>query len=286
MMTFMAQDPMSPATTSHSSVANVVDAMGQERFGPTFAAFLYELCGAEHFAAFRFGQGELYGVAACCVEPARTAHDHVKNYLHLGLWKKDPAMAEARRCAQSALPTLIHVDLSERGYLDLRPRVYPHVRDRLLLCGRSASGAFCLSVLRSDPHAAFDDSSIRRLTESTDLLVAMLSKHTALLQRRPNAAQALSTLADIESCIVATCSLPRREAEVCARILYGLSSAGIALDLSVSEETVKTYRKRAYQRLNIGSERELLTRYLALWGPWSAQRDEMQVSASGLFALH
>ena len=69
---------------------------------------------------------------------------------------------------------------------------------------------------------------------------------------------------------------------MCARILYGLSSVGIALDLTVSEETVKTYRKRAYQRLAIGSERELLTWYLAHWSRWSAERFEAAAST----ALH
>ena len=100
----------------------------------------------------------------------------------------------------------------------------------------------------------------------------MLAKHADVCQSRPNVAQALTTLPEIENCIVATSHLPRREAEVCARILYGLSSVGIALDLTVSEETVKTYRKRAYQRLSIGSERELLTWYLARWSRWSAER--------------
>jgi DNA-binding NarL/FixJ family response regulator len=72
-------------------------------------------------------------------------------------------------------------------------------------------------------------------------------------------------LGDIEECITGTMLLPRREAQVCSRILYGLSSAGIALHLDVSEQTVKTYRKRAYERLGIGSERELLTWYLRRW---------------------
>ena len=96
---------------------------------------------------------------------------------------------------------------------------------------------------------------------------------------RPNVAQALTALDEIENCIVATSALPRREAEVSARILYGLSSVGIALDLSVSEETVKTYRKRAYQRLAIGSERELLTWYLARWSRWRGHRFELTLSA-------
>ena len=112
--------------------------------------------------------------------------------------------------------------------------------------------------------------------------MAVLGKHADIRQTRPNVAQALTALDEIESCIVATSALPRREAEVSSRILYGMSSVGIALDLSVSEETVKTYRKRAYQRLAIGSERELLTWYLARWSRWRGHRFEL--ASSG--ALH
>ncbi len=274
MMTVSVQDRVIAGPTSPGTLAHLVDAIGNERFGPALATFLHGLCGADHFAAFRLGRDELREVAACCVQPEHTARDRVESYVKQGLWKTDPAMTEAQRCVQGAAPSIIHVDFSDKSYSDLRPRVYPHVRDRILLCGRVASGAFGLSVLRSDPHSPFADDGIRRLGESAELLVAVLGKHADLCQSRPNVAQALTALPEIEACIVAVSELPRREAEVCARILYGLSSIGIALDLSVSEETVKTYRKRAYQRLAIGSERELLTWYLARWSRWHAQQYE------------
>lgn len=273
MMTVMVQDPATPGSTANSSMAQLVDSIGHEHFAPALAGFLHQLCGADHFAAFRLGQDELREVAACCFEPERTARDRVESYVKQGWWKRDPAMTEAQRCVQSPAPSsIIHVDFSDASYGDLRPRVYPHVRDRILLCGRSAGGAIGLSVLRSDPHSPFGEDCIAKLSQCGDLLVAMLGKHADIRQSRPNVARALTELPDIESCILATSNLPRREAEVCARILYGLSSVGIALDLSVSEETVKTYRKRAYQRLTIGSERELLTWYLARWGQWAERR--------------
>ena len=282
MMTVMVQDPVAPGSTPEAALAQLVDCIGQDRFGPALAHFLHGLCGADHFAAFRMGRDELREVAACCVQPEHTARDRVESYVRQGLWKTDPAMTEAQRCVDGPTPAIIHIDFSDRGYIDLRPRVYPHVRDRILLCGRAAGGAFGLSVLRADPHTPFADEAIERLGRAAELLVAMLSKHADVCQSRPNVALALTALPEIENCIVATSDLPRREAEVCARILYGLSSIGIALDLTVSEETVKTYRKRAYQRLSIGSERELLTWYLARWGRWSAERFQ---SAASL-ALH
>ncbi len=269
MLTAIKKAPASLGNDSNSSIAPLVESIGHERFGPALAHFLHDLCGADHFAAFRVGKEELREVAACCVEPERTERDRVESYVKQGWWKRDPAMNEAQRCLQSPTPScFIHVDFTDDGYTDLRPRVYPHVRDRILLCGRSANTAYGLSVLRADPHTPFADDAITRLGKNADLLVAVLGKHSDICQSRPNVATSLTKLLDIESCIVATSTLPRREMEVCARILYGMSSVGIALDLSVSEETVKTYRKRAYQRLNIGSERELLTWYLARWSPW------------------
>jgi DNA-binding CsgD family transcriptional regulator len=280
MMTVMVQDRDGPGSSTPDSLARLVDSIGHERFGLSFATYLHSLCGADHFAAFRLCEGELHEVAACCVQPEHTARNHVESYVKMGLWKNDPAMTEAQRCVRGKSSAIIRVDFSDQGYIDLRPRLYPHVRDRILLCGRSATGAFGLSVLRADPHSPFGDENIRQLGGSAELLVAVLAKHADLCQYRPDVANALTVLPDIEACVVTMSELPRREAEVCARILFGLSSVGIALDLSVSEETVKTYRKRAYQRLNIGSERELLTWYLARWSRWNAER----FLASGLSA--
>lgn len=277
MMSVNVQERPSAPQSPEASLAHLVDCIGNDSFGPALAGYLHSLCGADHFAAFRLGRNELREVVACCVQPEHTARDRVESYVKQGLWKNDPAMTEAHRCIEGAAPAIIHVDFSDHGYDDLRPRVYPHVRDRILLCGRSANGAFGLSVLRADPHSPFAHEAIEKLGQAAELLVAMLAKHADVCQSRPNVAQSLTTLPEIENCIVATSDLPRREAEVCARILYGLSSVGIALDLSVSEETVKTYRKRAYQRLSIGSERELLTWYLARWSRWSAERYQTAV---------
>jgi DNA-binding CsgD family transcriptional regulator len=280
MTTAMAQNQIAPGTTQGGVLARLVESIGRDRFGPSLAHFLHDLCGADHFAAFHLAPDELREVAACCVQPEHTARDRVESYVKQGWWKRDPAMTEAQRCVQGTATGVIHVDLSDVGYADLRPRVYPHVRDRLLLCGRGANGAFGLSVLRSDPHSPFADEAIQKLGQTAELLVALLGKHSDVCQSRPNVAVALTELPGIESCVAATSDLPRREAEVCARILYGLSSVGISLDLSVSEETVKTYRKRAYQRLNIGSERELLTWYLARWSRWNSQRsDALEMAA-------
>ncbi|KQU74512.1 hypothetical protein ASC75_21105 [Aminobacter sp. DSM 101952] len=59
--------------------------------------------------------------------------------------------------------------------------------------------------------------------------------------------------------------LTDREREVCVQVLRGLTSEGIALTLGISINTVLTYRKRAYSRLCIGSQNELMR--LVAFGP-------------------
>lgn len=280
MSTMSVRENAARTSRQDSALATMVEAIGEERFGPALARFLHEVCGADHFAAFRLGREELSEVAASCIDPARTARDRIESYVKQGWWKRDPAMSEAQRCLAAPSPSIIHVDFSDNSYTDMRPSVYPHVRDRLLLCGHATNGAFGLSILRADPHAPFAGDAIDSVARSADLLMAVLAKHVDICQTRPNVAQALTSLDEIASCILATSDLPRREAEVSARILYGLSSVGIAIDLAVSEETVKTYRKRAYQRLAIGSERELLTWYLARWSRWRGHRFELAAPAA------
>ncbi len=280
MVTMTVRGRTARRTSPSDALAVLVDSIGEDRFGPALARFLNQLCGADHFAAFRIGRDDLREVAACCVEPERTARDRVACYVSQGWWKHDPAMREAQRCLQASPPSVIHVDFSDDAYAAVRPAVYYDVRDRLLLCGRGPNADFGLSIVRSDPLAPFAGDAIEKIADTADLLVAVLGKHADIHQARPNVAQALTALDEIENCILVNSTLPRREAEVTARILYGMSSVGIALDLSVSDETVKTYRKRAYQRLAIGSERELLTWYLARWSAWRGHRFESAASES------
>jgi DNA-binding CsgD family transcriptional regulator len=102
------------------------------------------------------------------------------------------------------------------------------------------------------------------------VLAAMLRKHMGTGEVVSKMEEPLSSLQTIESCLADCTGLPLRERQVCARILYGLSSAGIGVDLALRESTVKTYRKRAYDRLRIGSERELITWYLRFWNRWTS----------------
>ena len=52
-------------------------------------------------------------------------------------------------------------------------------------------------------------------------------------------------------------SLSPRQAEVALYILQGHSSLSISLNLNISKETVKVFRKQLYSKCNISSQAEL-----------------------------
>ena len=56
--------------------------------------------------------------------------------------------------------------------------------------------------------------------------------------------------------------LTPREAEVCDHLLDGKSIAATALQLDVSEATIRTLRQRSFRKLNVGSARELMALFI------------------------
>jgi DNA-binding CsgD family transcriptional regulator len=189
-----------------------------------------------------------------------------------GWWQKDPAVSCAMQHLEQDSAGLIHLQLGDQAYAEVRTAIYPQIQDAALVYGRCGAASIGLNVLRVAPSDDFSSDVLSHLQWMAKTLISMLAKHVSFHAHAPSAANALSSCAEIESCLLARSELPRRELEVCARVLYGLPTVGISVDLQIGEESVKTYRKRAYQRLNIGSERELLQWYLREWSAWQAHR--------------
>ena len=260
-----------------ADLSRIVGAIGTDTFAPRLMALLHDLCGADHCAVFEFGQDSLREVAAESFDKSRETREYVSRYLDQQYWRQDPAITEVQQRLHRQEVALIRIDIS-RLEADFRGAIFPNVSDRILVYGRAEAALFGVSIIRTNPHARFSDDAIATLGTVAELLVAVVAKHADVIFHSPNLALALTSLTAVERCIMTKATLPRRETEVCARVLYGLSTIGVALDLGISQESVKTYRKRAYERLRIGSERELLKWYLAMWG--SFDRDENLDGAS------
>jgi DNA-binding CsgD family transcriptional regulator len=275
----MAANPHSldhaAAPVAAGDLSQLISSIGEPAFEPRLMDYLHHLCGAEHCSIFQLGSAEEpVQFTAVSLDGTDTARRQASIYIGREWWRRDPAFREAQRGLDAPRPSLVRLDVRTLEDLELRDILYgrTHIRDRLLVCGASAGMAFGVSILRSDRRGPFDAGQIEELGGVSGTLLSLIAKNAGVRWQKSSLASALTSLAEIEACLLkAPQQFPRREAEVCARILYGMTSLGIALDLGIGEETVMTYRKRAYQRLQLGSHRELLLWYLALWSSLPAQ---------------
>jgi DNA-binding CsgD family transcriptional regulator len=267
---------------SRGNLAVVVEGIGTERFGTALADFLRPLSGVDHCTVFELGGDAINVIALSSCDPRHPMTLMVEHFVREEVWRKDPVFSRART-ALASTSRLIRLDVNDkndRAYLELRTRIYPHAGDAIVVCGRRDNADFCLSVVRDLPNQPFGPEATEQLSAVADTLISAIAKHVSVLAHRPNVKFALTDLSEIEKCMIARSDLRGREVEVCARIVIGLTAAGISLDLGVGEETVKTYRKRAYGRLNIGCERELLHWYVSQWSAWRGYLKAPQQSIS------
>lgn len=248
-----------------ADIPEVIETIGRDSFGPKLLSFLHEICGADHYAIFELDVDSVRALESASLDGTQTAHQQLALYTEKQYWRLDPVILEAKRRLSESLPSILRVDIDSLTDTVFREAIYPHISHRLVICGRRSKSAFGLSILRAKGRDSFTDSQVDYLASVSGILLSVLSKHADVVALRGDFTRALTSRAGIESCLLGATELSRREVEVCSRILYGLSSIGIARDLGIGEESVKTYRKRVYLRVGIGSPRELLVWYLNLW---------------------
>ena len=233
-------------------LSNVIEAIGLEKFSERMLDVLAHSFDAQHCAIFQMTDYELTQIGAASIPGAPM------------MPKSELTLYEVKRQLSQIRTEPARVDIHNVAGLD-EARDGTSRRQRVMICARKASALYCLRFLRAPRGDSLSDRQLDHLRGVADLLIALIARHVDLFARKPNLTPALTSLDEIQDCVLGATDLSRREGEVCSRILYGLSSCGIALDLGIGKESVMTYRKRAYHRLGIGSQRELLMWYLALW---------------------
>jgi DNA-binding CsgD family transcriptional regulator len=243
-------------------LSQVVDYIGRDGFHGQLLSFLHETVGAEHCATFALNKEKPKVIGAISLD-GHAATKQIDLYLNK-YWRLDPTISAALEQVDRNFATLLRLDVGHLPPSGLRDLVYrkTQISDRVLLSGAGAS----LSVLRSESSGKFSDAEITRLSAVGGILISIVKKHLELVTRPTDLSAAFSSLQEIMNCIANSPeALPRREVEVCALILFGVSTMGIALRLNIGEETVKTYRKRAYERLGMATQHELLRWYIGRW---------------------
>ncbi|MGE4322172.1 MAG: LuxR C-terminal-related transcriptional regulator [Sphingobium sp.] len=251
----------------------LIAAIGERQFPDMLAAFLAGLCKAQHVSILTYGEERPVEIASASRDGSDLAQRFSRQYLDEEYWRHDPLLPTALAAASAEQPVLLRI-AADSVPAGAHRRLLEEIGCRewlALVGGGPARMRLAIAIYRigaPDPRTPnlFTSADMARLSAAAPTLITIAAKHAQMLVEQGDLSRALTSMEEIDACIrLSPEPLSRRERDVCARILFGMSTAGIALDLSISEQTVITHRKRAYQRLSIASQRELLLWYADRW---------------------
>lgn len=256
---------MNDVLLSSEASAQLVRTLGSAGFSDCLLATLRPICRPDHMSLIHL-EPHAQVSYICSASTHAVTITPAMQQLYLSIYYRlDPNRDFIDKFASDSdilLRRLQQSDINDNGYRQLWYRKMGIV-DRVSILSRADKGLYCLNLFRTQD--SFEASALEGLEQNKPLLAALALKHSrlagALSPFMTRDAQILTLIERLEKTHPA---LTTREKEVCARILLGMSSDGIALDLAIKTQSVLTYRKRAYARLKISSQNELFALCLTL----------------------
>jgi DNA-binding CsgD family transcriptional regulator len=175
-----------------------------------------------------------------------------------GLYRRDRTFDAARQ--GRLMLRLRACDFPNR---DHREAIYHRhgVAERLSIAEPQADGSvLAVNLYHHEHQGGFAEGELENFEALASGLLAAVRRHLELVDQTPMARpgpQALRAALQRRHP-----EMPPRELDVCARLLQGLSYDGIADDLGLSVATVKTYRRRAFERMGLHFKSELFATFL------------------------
>lgn len=236
--------------------APVVAALGRNGFAAALLAALNRDVPVDHVCLMRFASRK----RAPVLESASWrggAHVAAVQHAYLGgLWRHDPVLGLP---VQRGVQILVQrgATITEASYR-VTCYVGAGVLERLSVAVDADSQLIALNLYRLDDSGAFCERDRAAIEAVAPLLAALATQHVAMMGMRLRSRDRADRIEVAGARIGAIGgALTRREREVLARALVGMTSMGIALDLGIGVASVLTYRKRGYARLGVTSQAEL-----------------------------
>jgi DNA-binding CsgD family transcriptional regulator len=241
---------------------SLISTLGTGEFDLRLFEALRSLTGCDHASIFVIPEGGAPRVLLAGSEDGtsialRTGKEYATRFWHL-----DPANRMEWPRASDRYRVLVRSTRADIGAARYRRHCYTpadwartgsKIIERVSLLLYESRTAYKVSLFRLLASGPFRDRDLEAAAASSDLLLALLKKHDHL------AGTARGGFEDyLDMLAIVAPSLSPREREVCAGIALGMTSEAIRLKLGLSLSTVQTHRKRAYARLRISSQNELL----------------------------
>lgn len=257
---------MSPATTEGclglgelDAFADAVAAIGTARFDSALLAALRGVAAVDHLTLLTYRAEEglrTLGVSsATSLSVARSlTRDYVaQHHVH------DPNFAELQRRTRSRRIVVRRHDFSRLRHKAYQARFYTTVGivDKISFLWRSGVDAFYLNLYRTVRSGRYSMQEVRELSSLARLVVSLVRLHAGRLDLASALSGERGTGLVHRLVDLLHPGLTKRERSVLSRILTGMPTEGIALELGIFPSSVITFRRRAYVKLGIATQAEL-----------------------------
>lgn len=257
------QDPAAQA------VAGLFGAVAGERFAAEALSQLHRAVGAGSWAVYRVWRDRppVMHLSAALADPHCTARCFTA-YRDAGLYARDRSFEPVRR-APSPLLLRLRADDAAPAHRDA---IYvPNgMVDRLSVARAEADGSvLAVNAYRHADRGRFGGDDLAVFARLAVPLLAAATRQIGWQDaaaahgatgRRDDDTTPADGATRRERLRAQAAGLTERELDVLERLLQGLTYDGIAADLGLSVATVKTYRARAFERLDIHFRHELFAR--------------------------
>jgi len=249
------------------SLIDLIASLGEEDFLARMLEFIHLQMVVDHLSLFEFDPALVPRlVGAASRNSAKTAILAGRIYERAMFYRFDPSSERVRSGEGKDHVVLLTLSESEIRDPSYRSSIYGRfgIVERASLIRRVQGRWLLLNIYRDRGSGRFDSSALTKLTDLAALLMACTGKHVAMTSKRAVPRARMDAVASFESMLQSLNSgLTRRELQVCAHALAGITVAGIAATLGVKDSTVATLRRRAYAKLGVVSLSALFARCVA-----------------------
>lgn len=259
---------MSPLTGDKpvDDLADLVAALGSDRFGPALMEVLRLRAGADLCSAFTVTDSRAAVLVAESADPGASAFARIASLRYAQrYWRRDVAALSTLGRAHRKVQVLRRPADGIRD-LDYQHECYAEgaVIERLSLY-RDGRPAIIANAYRARASGPFTPGHLAAFATAAPLLHALIARHAeAGATNAATGAPGIDGGAGLAAALSRDGRLSAREAKVAALILSGHQIAEIAEALGVACTTAITYRRRAYAKLGAASRAELRSRARAL----------------------
>ena len=244
---------------AQAALATMIDAVGRPRFAASALSGLNGLLRVGSWAVYRLWRDRppSMHLSASHGFPDTTAQCFAI-YRDDGLYLKDCSFDAVRRNSRPGHAAMLRMHASEAPSADHRDAIYMRhgMVERLSVARMEADGSLLAANLyRHGAQDTFGEAEVEHFAAVAPALLATVARHVELTADAPVEGR--------RNVLRRRCAeLTERELDVLERMLKGMTYDGIAADLGLSVATVKTYRLRAFERLDIHFKNELFASFM------------------------